>query len=69
MTEERNSFLLPPQFADLCKGYNQKRILLELENLKFLITYSEGRSKQLMVTLPDFKNRQRCYVLILDNEN
>lgn len=58
-----------PQFADLCKGYNQKRILSELENLRFLITYSEGRSKQLMVTLPDFKNRQRCYVLILDNEN
>lgn len=56
-----------PQFADLCKGYNQKRILSELENLRFLITYSEGRSKQLMVALPDFKNRQRCYVLILDN--
>lgn len=58
-----------PQFADLCKGYNQKRILSELENLGFLITYSEARSKQLMVALPDFKNRQRCYVLMLDNEN
>lgn len=58
-----------PQFADICKGYNQKRILSELENLGFLITYSEGRSKQLMITLPDFKNRQRCYVLMLDNEN
>lgn len=58
-----------PQFADLCKGYNQKRILSELENLGFLITYSEARSKQLMMTLPDFKNRQRCYVLMLDNEN
>lgn len=55
------------QFADLCKGYNQKRILSELENLGFLITYSEARSKQLMVALPDFKNRQRCYVLMLDS--
>lgn len=56
------------QFAALCKGYNQKRILSELENLGFLITYSEARSKQLVVPLPDFKNRQRCYVLMLDNE-
>lgn len=55
------------QFVDLCRGYNQKRILSELENLKFLITYSEARSKQMMVKLPDFKGRQRCYVLTLDN--
>lgn len=55
------------QFADLCKGYNQKRILSELENLGFLITYTEARSKQLMMKLPDFKGRQRCYVLTLDN--
>lgn len=55
------------QFADLCRGYNQKRILSELENLKFLITYSEARSKQMMIKLPDFKGRQRCYVLTLEN--
>jgi uncharacterized protein (DUF927 family) len=55
------------QFADLCKGYNQKRILSELENLGFLITYTEARSKQLMIKLPDFNGRQRCYVLTLDN--
>jgi uncharacterized protein (DUF927 family) len=56
-----------PQFADLCRGYNQKRILSELENLGFLTTYPEARSKQMMTKLPDFKGRQLCYVLTLDN--
>ena len=59
------------QFADLCKGYNQKRILSELESLGFLITNSEGReqskpsSKRCLYRI--LRTRQRCYILTLDS--
>jgi hypothetical protein len=56
------------QFADLCKGYNQKRILSELEDLGFLKIPRDRsiQTKQQKVSLPDFSVRKYVYILTLD---
>lgn len=56
------------QFADLCKGYNQKRILSELESLGFLKIPKDRtkQTKQQKVSLPDFSARKYVYILTLD---
>ncbi|MDQ6786157.1 MAG: DUF927 domain-containing protein [Acidobacteriota bacterium] len=56
------------QFADLCKGYNQKRILSELEDLGFLKIPKDRsiQTKQQKVSLPDFSVRKYVYILTLD---
>lgn len=57
------------QFADLCKGYNQKRILSELENLGFLKIPKDRtkQTKQQKIPLPDFSARKYVYILTLDS--
>lgn len=57
------------QFSDLCRGYNQKRILSELESLGFLRIPKDRtkQTKQQKVALPDFSVRKYVYVLTLDN--
>lgn len=57
------------QFADLCKGYNQKRILSELESLGFLKIPKDRtkQTKQQKMALPDYSGRKYVYVLTLDN--
>ena len=57
------------QFADLCKGYNQKRILSELEDLGFLKIPKDRtkQTKQQKITLPDFSTRKYVYILTLDS--
>lgn len=57
------------QFSDLCKGYNQKRILSELESLGFLKIPKDRtkQTKQQKLSLPDFSARKYVYILTLDN--
>ncbi len=57
------------QFADLCKGYNQKRNLSELESLGFLKIPKERtkQTKQQEIPLPDFSARKYVYILTLDS--
>lgn len=57
------------QFADLCKGYNQKRILSELEDLGFLKIPKDRtkQTKQQKMPLPDYSGRKYVYILTLDN--
>ncbi len=57
------------QFADLCKGYNQKRILSELEDLGFLKIPKDRtkQTKQQKIPLPDFSSRRYVYILTLDS--
>ena len=57
------------QFADLCKGYNQKRILSELESLGFLKIPKDRtkQTKQQKISLPDFSARKYVYILTLDS--
>lgn len=57
------------QFAELCKGYNQKRILSELENLGFLKIPKDRtkQTKQQKMSLPDYSGRKYVYILTLDN--
>lgn len=57
------------QFADLCKGYHQKRILSELESLGFLKIPKDRtkQTKQQKMPLPDYSGRKYVYILTLDN--
>ena len=57
------------QFADLCQGYNQKRILSELEDLGFLKIPKDRtkQTKQQKIPLPDFSARKYVYILTLDS--
>lgn len=56
------------QFADLCRGYNQKRILSEFENLGFLKIPKDRtkQTKQQKMPLPDYSGRRYVYILTLD---
>jgi uncharacterized protein (DUF927 family) len=56
------------QFADLCKGYNQKRILSEFESLGFLKIPKDRtkQTKQQKMPLPDYFGRRYVYILTLD---
>ena len=57
------------QFAYLCQGYNQKRILSELEDLGFLKIPKDRtkQTKQQKISLPDFSTRKYVYILTLDS--
>lgn len=57
------------QFADLCKGHNQKRILSELETLGFLKIPKDRTklTKQQKIPLPDFSARKYVYILTLES--
>jgi uncharacterized protein (DUF927 family) len=57
------------QFADLCKGYNQKRILSEFESLSFLKIPKDRtkQTKQQKMPLPDYSGRRYVYILTLDS--
>lgn len=56
------------QFAELCKGYNQKRILSEFESLGFLKIPKDRtkQTKQQKMPLPDYSGRRYVYILTLD---
>ncbi len=58
------------QFNVLCKGYNQKKILTELERIGHLKTYKQetSRSKMLRLPLPDHSKRQYVYVITIQNQ-
>ncbi len=57
------------QFADLCKGCNQKRILSEFESLGFLKIPKDRtkQTKQQKMSLPDYSGRRYVYILTLDS--
>ncbi len=57
------------QFADLCKGCNQKRILSEFESLGFLKIPKDRtkQTKQQKMPLPDYSGRRYVYILTLDS--
>ena len=55
------------QFAGLCKGFNQKRILSEFESLGFLKIPKDRtkQTKQQKLSLPDYLGRKYVYILTL----